>query len=294
MNTYVVVLSFNHPKQTQRCIESLFKAFNSQSILLVHHGSTNECVCGLKEQFPGLCHLVLESNGGFSRGMNEGMRYFMQHSSAAWCLCVTNDTELISCDLSYEKMQPCLVAPLIYFRSLRKIDSFGATFNAARGSLSHVKDERSPWTQSRYVPGTAFIFHRDVLSRDIYFDEKLFMFWEDVLWSYQLEMAGVRLVQFKGLSFAHGGGKTTKKDALYTAYYFHRNRLIVSVQMQKSYYKKFLSYALISSNLLMKVMHLILRAHWSRCLHTLRALYDATKVIIRDGERSSALKRNEL
>lgn len=225
MNMQAVVLSYNHPQLTSRCIDSCLRFFKEKDIHLIHNGSQNQFVQQQLEKFPGISHHILETNKGFTGGANQALaRVFKK---ADWALFITNDCELLSMNIPTENLKPGLYAPLIYRRKSQRVDSFGGHLDTQTGKLSHVTEPKGSGQLDCqfYVPGTAFIIDKNSYKKAGGFDEKLGTYWEDVDFSLRCHKLKIPLRQTKDFVFRHGVGKTCHKHSYYTNYLFQRNRI---------------------------------------------------------------------
>ena len=89
----IVVLVWNQPAITRRCIESLFACTHRPvRLLIVDNGSdapTRAYLATVVSQHSiEVIHLRSETNEGFARGMNYGLRT----STAPWTCLLNNDT----------------------------------------------------------------------------------------------------------------------------------------------------------------------------------------------------------
>jgi len=223
MPFHTVILSYNHPEITARCLQSVLKLRNPEAITLVHNGSQIRFVDHLRSHFPQIEHLIIEKNLGFAGGANIGLSAAFQKSP--WVLFVTNDCELTR--IGPPPNRPGLYSPLIYLRNTGRIDSVMGRFDAVSGRLAHVK-ETEPHSGAPYVPGTSFLLHRDVFAEVGGFDETLFTYWEDVDLSQRVRRHGHPVQHVGQFSLLHRVGKTCHKNKYYTSYLFHRNRSVVS------------------------------------------------------------------
>lgn len=227
----VAVLSYNHPEHTSRAVNSVRALVPDASILLVHNGSRAEVESRLRREFTGIHHVTVHENHGFSQGANIALRECFARDTD-WVLFVTNDCELSA--IGAMPPRPGLYAPLIFRRSRNKIDSIGGGFRPLTGRLRHereVTSSRLGW--KFYVPGTAFLIHRDTwrsLWRAPYeiYDESLHTYWEDVDLSMRAHALKLTMGVWPEFQFVHKVGKTCHKDPFYTRYLFQRNRAIVS------------------------------------------------------------------
>jgi GT2 family glycosyltransferase len=92
MNSAHVILSFNKPNLTLKCLEALspLAKKRNEPIFLVHNGSHQDIITKFQGNFPEIYHLILPENKGFSGGANFGLKTaFKTHS---WLFFHTNET----------------------------------------------------------------------------------------------------------------------------------------------------------------------------------------------------------
>jgi GT2 family glycosyltransferase len=221
----------------------------------------------LQEKFPGIEHLLLESNRGFPGGANAGLQKAFQDSE--WALFLTNDCLL---KVFHQPETPALVAPLIWARKEGRVDSLGGNFQVDRAHLSHCKShEDFDQAKEKYIPGTAFWIHRDVFNKLNGFDESLEMFWEDVDFSLRASHAGFPLLVDDRTQILHAIGKTTHKNSHYTTYLFQRNRKRISLKYSK---KPHVVYTHLLKSWGQMGFHHLKNQNWDRLLLLTKAIRD--------------------
>lgn len=237
MNRCFLVLSYNHPELTKKCVQSIVDvALQAENIpiVLVHNGSESIHVDRLIAAFPEVRHVRMEKNLGYSGGLNYGLKKCFTEFERV--IFVTNDVELVSMPKTWP-VALGFYAPKIFFRKLGKIDSLGATFIPHLLKLIHIKNEfeferilsekRSKW-KIPYVPGTAFVLDRVIYEKIGSIDESLHTYWEDVDFSARVFLGNQVMGIIKDLTFLHKVGKTCHQKPFYTTYLFQRNKRIVS------------------------------------------------------------------
>lgn len=237
MKRCFLVLSYNHPELTRKCVQSLLDIANPEDewpIFLVHNGSEAIHIEKLKAYFPAITHLEMKTNLGYSGGLNFGLKNCFKDFERV--VFVTNDVELISLPKLWPK-ELGFYAPKIYFRKLEKTDSLGGLFIPHLLKLIHIKNDvdfeeilkksRSKW-KIPYVPGSAFVLDREIYEQVGTIDESLHTYWEDVDFSARVYLKNLRMGVMKDLTFLHRVGKTCHQKPFYTTYLFQRNRRIVS------------------------------------------------------------------
>lgn len=200
-------------------------AFHHPSeITLIHNGSLPDHRQKLKHSFPTINHFDIEVNKGFTGGANTGLKEVFKNYE--WIYFITNDCELVT-PLTIPK-DSGFYAPTIFRRKIGVVDSKGGKLNLAIGKLHHCKTredfEKNNSFIKSYIPGTAFILHRDYFAQVGEFDESLHTYWEDVDFSLRALKLGLKLSMSEENQLTHKIGKTCHKDKFYTQHLFWKNR----------------------------------------------------------------------
>ncbi len=217
-NYAVVVLSYNHPDLTSRCLQSLFKISNNLNIYLIHNGSNVKNKDRLKSEFPFIHHHEIEINIGYSGGANEGLKLAFQKFDT--CLFLTNDTEVLQLP---ELIPQRFSSVKCLRRNTDHIDSVMGMIDLKKIKLKHLRT----WNLNQnniYIPGSAFWLNRDLFNQLNGFDESFHTYWEDVDFSHRARQNGHDLFYSEQTVIKHKIGKTCHKDDFYTFYLFQRNR----------------------------------------------------------------------
>lgn len=181
-------------------------------------------------EFPEIRHLVLPQNRGYAGGVNAGLAEAFK--SCEWAVLLTNDSLLEN--LPLPPAAPAIVAPKVLRRKAELVDSLGGHFIPSRARLVHCKSGeefdagRTQRGVRRYIPGTAFLVHREVFEKSAGLDERLCIYWDDVEWSARIDDLGFPLLTDPGWRVLHKVGKTAHSKSLYSLFYFQRNRRIIS------------------------------------------------------------------
>jgi GT2 family glycosyltransferase len=197
-------------------------------IFVIHNGSLPEHINKVKSTFPTLNHLIQNTNNGFSGGCNFALRELFKNFE--WIYFLTNDVSVLN--FGQLPIIPGLYAPLIWRRRIGVVDSMGGGFIPREKKIYHLKSENElnqlPTEHLPYVPGTAFILHREVFNQVGGMDESLHTYWEDVDFSQRVRLAGFKIDLCLNFELIHKVGKTCHKDPFYTKHLFCRNRDIIS------------------------------------------------------------------
>jgi len=234
MNAAYVVLYYNKIRLTQTCIQSLLDSgCPAEDIYCFDNGSQGGGGQEIQTMFPQCKHHRTEENRGFSGGFNRGLEWVFASGIESALFC-TNDTvvktgALAACVKTAMQTGAGLVAPLVtYLSNEDNIDSIGAFFNPATGTLHHYHEWNLPVLldcEKDYIPGTAVWIDRHTFTRLGGVDESFHMYWEDVYLCFRAHRLSIPQARCYEAQLQHGGGQTCRKKPLYTTFYFQRNRI---------------------------------------------------------------------
>lgn len=244
----ILILSYNHPEITARTIRSV-QMVSILPILLVHNGSELFHIQKLEKEFPGIEHIVLNSNRGFSGGANYGFQHaFKDYDSIIF---LTNDCTVENLPQSWDENS--LLLPKILHKKSERIDAVGGYFIPHKGEINHcrniddfesillnVKNKRPFVRVLPYAPAVAFGISKKIFEEVGGFDESFGTYWEDVDWSQKILSIGFKMQVSSNWMIRHMVGKTCHKHSLYSLYYFQRNRKKVSWKYCANYLKPLL------------------------------------------------------
>jgi len=229
MSTYaIVILSYNHPELTARCIDSVLNVASPHTnlqpkIYVVHNGSLAKHKDVLIEKYPKITHLVMNENKGYSGGANFGLNQAFKTYTRV--LFLTNDVEVLQLS---EKAVSGFAAVKTLRRQTEAIDSIMGLVDLKTAHLSHLKEPKNDYVTdanfSYYIPGTAFWMDRATFQILEGFDETFHTYWEDVDFSYRALQKNIKLHSDTTTVLRHKIGKTCHKKDFYTYYLFQRNR----------------------------------------------------------------------
>ncbi len=281
------ILSFNHPILTENAIRSALVHMPPQGLAVLHNGSMEKNVLDLQKKFPFVTHWTVQTNQGFSGGVNEIFRHAFAMNP--WVLFLSNDCELLTAPRA--PALPGFYSVKAWARKIGRVDSTMGCLNFKKAHLRHIKESPQSVLQGQaqyvpsstalgeafYVPGSAFLLHRDVFEGVGGFDTTLGTYWEDVDFSMRVQKAGFKLGHFPEVEVVHKIGKTCHKDAYYTTYLFQRNRRIVSRRHCPVHLQNRLRFYFLKENL-RQYGALLLRKKWPQLKLFHRAVKDADKI----------------
>lgn len=206
----IVVLQYNHSDHTLACLESLaIMSTSDVDIIVVDNGSE---VAHLKNveywiasrKITNYKLLISNENLGYSGGNNLGIKYALKHGADS-ILILNNDVVL---------------------------------HEMIRGDADLVGVEQGKVFGIDYLSGAALLVKREVFEKIGLFDERYFLYYEDVEFCRRARNAGFSLALGKA-RFHHAVSATTRSLGDADLLYYHtRNELLLRHLRLKKYWTK--------------------------------------------------------
>ncbi|MDD5065946.1 MAG: glycosyltransferase family 2 protein [bacterium] len=232
MKSAIVLLYYNKPSLTVRCLDSILASNPASLCFAFDNGSEKKVHEEIRQRYPAVNHVRLEANSGYSGGFNRALeRVFSEGYDSAFFL--TNDTLVLpgaleNCIRLSEQDRLQIIAPCIYYLSSpQEIDSVAGYFDRERLTLHHYREHGLPVLldpQKDYVPGTGLWLTGESFRALKGMDESYHTYWEDADFSFRGHKLGIRIGRCYEAGIRHEVGRTCHKKPLYTTYYFQRNR----------------------------------------------------------------------
>ncbi len=230
----LIILSYNKPQLTDRCLASIMAAqYPYAHLFLLSNGSNTQTNLLIQKKYPFLQTKCLMDNRGFSGGFNAALQWVFSQGYDS-VLFLTNDTTIApgtveACEQTAWQASAGIVAPCIhYLTKPNSIDSIGGYFQAHTASLHHCHDQDLPEQldpSQDYIPGTALWITKDTFTALNGADDTYHTYWEDADLSFRAHQKGIGLARSYGAIVHHGVGQTCHKKPLYTTFYYQRNRI---------------------------------------------------------------------
>lgn len=227
MNIYIVVLVWNGREVSEKCLDSLSRLSTKVTVVVVDNGSEDDTGSYLSKRFPQFLFLRNEKNLGFSGGVNKGINFALQ-KGADIVVVLNNDTEvdrsflepIVSCLNNDSKVG--LVSPYIYEHGSNKL-----WFGGGKIILPFYRPVHSEGSLD-FLSGCCLVVKREVFEKIGLFDERYFLYYEDVDFSLRARGAGFKLLTepksrvFHKVSYSSNGSASPK-----AVYYTVRNNLFL-------------------------------------------------------------------
>jgi len=228
----VIVVNWNGRHFLNDCLSGLRRqTFRDFETILVDNGSDDGSVEHVRQHFPEVRLLALDSNQGFTGGNIAG--YELARGNLIVLL--NNDTEahpqwlesIYRGSISYPDAGS-FASKMMYFDNRKQIENCGFQLGKAGTTLELGRDEAdgSKWMQPRTVfggCGGAVAYRRSMLEEIGFFDPDFFMIYEDVDLSFRAQLSGYDCVYLPQAIVYHRYRSTLGRAPTVQVFYAQRN-----------------------------------------------------------------------
>ncbi len=255
----IIIVNYNVRHFLEQCLCSVQKAIRNinAEIVVVDNSSVDNSIAYLKPQFQAVKFLANDTNLGFAKACNQGLRL----SSGKYILFLNPDT--IVTEDCFEKSISFLDShPEAGALGIKMIDGSGKFLKESRRSfplpltslyklfglsklfprspvfskyhLGHLDENEDH--EVDVLAGAFFMVKKEVLEKIGSFDESFFMYGEDVDLSYRVQKSGYKNFYFAQSSIIHFKGESTRKIEYSNKLLWISFPMFTSVYLIASYY----------------------------------------------------------
>lgn len=208
----IIILNWNQWDITAQCLNSLRQLdYQNFNIILVDNASDMPIPQNIVS-IPNIVFLRNNSNLGFGRGNNIGIRYAL-NNNAEYIWLLNNDTIVLENTLSElkalmdKKPKVGMAGSAIYNMGNRnKLQTYGGyKLNIPRCYVVPCKTGENP----DYVSGASMFIRKQALLDAGLFDEKFFLYWEDVDLNLRIKEKGWEIAVADNSTIYHTEGASS-------------------------------------------------------------------------------------
>jgi GT2 family glycosyltransferase len=243
----IIILSFNTKDITLNCLKSIFKETDQQKlpfeVIIIDNDSKDgsvEAIKDLQKEHPEIVLVENDKNVGFGIANNQGVKI----AKGEYILLLNSDTIVLNHAIekltqfyikNKEKMH--FIGPKLYNKDMSPQPSVAPFFTPpVVFAFLFLKGDywgltrRSPnmITRVGWIHGACFMTTREIYQKIGGFDEKIFMYMEEVDLQYRASQMGYTAYFYPGAEFIHlgsasSGGRTFPILQVYRGYlYFYK------------------------------------------------------------------------
>lgn len=228
----IIIVNWNTRDITRNCLQSIREKVTGISceVIVVDNASSDASIEMIRAEFPDVRTIVNEDNLGFGRASNQGMRvaggryllllnsdtlviddsvqrlvYFMERDpriGIAGCKLLFEDLTLQGSCARFPSIKIALVEDLMLYKFLSRRRQGELLLN---GYWSHdrTRDVDAVW-------GAAMLVRREVFDQTGGFDERIFMYGEDIEWCMRARDLGWRITFVHDCRIVHLNHKSAE------------------------------------------------------------------------------------
>lgn len=262
MNTGCVVLNYNDFAETAGCVDNLLNIDrdNVLRIVIVDNCSDNDSYRILKDRYENNSNVFVlrcNTNGGYARGNNRGLKYIYENfPKVRYTLIMNPDTRIEKFEYIL-KLEGALnsdpelavVAPVAIYNG--DTDYMGSAWNVPNGrqllqnhskilrykTRQYIDESSRGVVYADAVQGAFFMCRMNALSQTGFFDERTFMYSEEVLLAMDLRKAGYKEAVVTDCFFIHNHKTPYTAKPLKRRMYLEKNYF----KSRKVYCRKYLN-----------------------------------------------------
>lgn len=200
----VIIPNYNGEEHLRECLDSLKnQSFNNFDIIIVDNNSSDKSVDIIEIEYVYVKLIKMETNTGFSKAVNAGIKYALNKKNTEYFVLLNND---IKCDKDFIKelingfINPdtgSVASKMLNFYNTEIIDDAGDFINkrglpTARG---HKEKDSPAFNRKKYIFSAcagAAAYRREVFEIIGLFDEDFFAYYEDIDFSFRMQFAGYK------------------------------------------------------------------------------------------------------
>jgi N-acetylglucosaminyl-diphospho-decaprenol L-rhamnosyltransferase len=241
VSTSILIVSYNTRELSVRCIGSLPP---EAEVIVFDNASSDGSVAAIRSRFPAVRIIESPANRGFSVGVNRSASL----ASRDKLLILNPDTELAPGTLARMEAALDQSDPQVWAMGFRQVDAEGF-FQLAVGPRPTLFAELlRRWVQRRldrrnrlvariidgwlsrrrsvpWVAGSALLVRRDAFHRVNGFDERFFLFFEDIDFCLRIGAAGGWVVYEPGVTLIHHRGSSAKQAEASAQHAYRQSQL---------------------------------------------------------------------
>lgn len=238
----IIVPNYNGLSHLKDCFDSLRNQTEKNfKTYLIDNNSADNSIQFTRSNFPEIEIIKLDSNMGFAKAVNVGIKNSLKDGNAKFICLLNNDIE---CDTNFlAELKQCLTSSEVGSGACKMMNYFDRTiidnagdFIRIKGSpfaRGHAEKDRGQYDKAELIWGAcggAAIYKRDVFETVGFFDEDFFAYYEDVDFNFRMQLAGYKCYYNPKAICYHKRGATSKAKIGFETMLCEKNLIAVRLK----------------------------------------------------------------
>lgn len=238
VSVIAIVLNWNLKQETVRCLSALSKSDTRCDVIIVDNGSEDDSAAYLAQQFPQAIMIALPTNAGFAAACNMAIRHALEMGDYDYIFLLNNDAvikpDMLGRLLDVARNYPNggIFGPKIFYTHSPATLWYAGAFKrpyvlaavvAGRNQLDNGQFDHLH--EVDFVFGTAMLIHRNVLQTIGVFDERFFVYLEDMDYCLRAKGQGYPVIFVPDAHIWHCVSASTRNDHALRRYHLVRSSL---------------------------------------------------------------------
>lgn len=231
----VVIPNYNGLVHLKTCFDSLRRqSIQNFEIILVDNNSADNSVGFTREKYPEVIVITLDKNYGFSKTVNEGIKYSLKDPNNKFIVLLNNDVECKE-DFLEELVKGfsgneagAVACKMLRFDDRKVIDNTGLFMDVRSLPILRGQHEvdTGQYDKPEYIFGVcagAGIYKREVFETIGFFDEDFFAYHEDMDFNLRMQLNGYKSFYNPNSVCYHKGSATSGNNSNFKIYLSEKN-----------------------------------------------------------------------
>lgn len=227
MKLSIIIVSYNSEEFIKKCISSVLQFSSDREVIVFDNASSDKTVSILKNFGSRITLVESKENLGFAKGNNEAAKI----AQGEYLLFLNPDTEFFSRGLTklieyYQSNKDIgIIAPKLIMGNgqvqptVKRLPTVAGAFAEyilkKRNAYSEYIPDLTKPTQVDAVYGAAMLIRRDFFNTIGKFDERFFLYYEDLEFCRRVHNLGKKVIYFPLFSITHLVGATKSSQDKY-------------------------------------------------------------------------------
>lgn len=275
----ILILNWNSSSEVDASINQILKSdYTNYRILLIDNFSRQEDIDNLKiiyEKYKNTCEIYLilnDKNYGYAGGNNKGYEYLVANNYDGNILILNPDIKITNNTLFELNAALCGNAGGVMCKTLNFDTSIMYDCIKLRGLSQKWLTTTKALVETDYLAGSCMLLNREVIDKTGLFDERFFLYWEEVDLSLRIKKYGYKILSTTNTHIYRENNSDER--SIMSLYYLNRNIFLLKENNHIGNYD-LIKY--ISNELMLTIYRTIRFKRKEYLLHYFKGLFDGIK-----------------